>query len=136
MRLISLLALAAVLLVGCQAQPKSTAAAAPVAAAGAAAKPKIIVALSDQKTIYECPNCGMDFDGAGKCSMCDVDLVKTDVAYICPADNKPVEHAGTCPRCNVNARVVKTAVATETPSGAGSGTSTPGTTGSGAPNGS
>jgi predicted RNA-binding Zn-ribbon protein involved in translation (DUF1610 family) len=124
MRLISLLPLAAVLIVGCQSQPKPTHAA-------AASAPAVIAVLTDQKVIYECPNCGMDYTGPGKCETCDTDLVKTDVAYICPADNEPVERAGACPRCNVNARIVKTAVAADaTPNAA------PGATGSGAPNGS
>ena len=104
MRLISILLLIVATLVGCQARPTS---------GHAASAPKTIAVLTNQTVVYSCPQCGMDYDGPGKCSMCDVDLVKTQVAYICPADDKPVERSGKCPRCGVNARVVKTAVAAE-----------------------
>ena len=134
MRLTTLLLLLfAVLLVGCQAQPSAN---------HVSAAPRAIQALTNQTLVYSCPQCGMDYDGPGKCSMCDVDLVKTQVAYICPADDKPVQHSGKCPRCDANARVVKSAVAAAAPApgaasgGAGSGSSSPGATGSGASSGS
>lgn len=138
MRWIAPLLIVIALLAGCQAKPKATA---------AAAGPNLIASLTDQKVVYSCPQCGMDFDGAGKCSMCDVDLVKTDVAYVCPADEQPVEKAGSCPRCNMKAKVVKTAVADAAPApdaapgtdGAGTGeagTTAPGATGTGATHGS
>jgi hypothetical protein len=79
-----------------------------------ASQPNEIAELSDQKMIYECPKCGMDFDGPGKCTMDGTELVQTQVAYICPADNKEVDKAGKCPRCAMNARVVKTVVAANT----------------------
>ena len=110
MHRIAIALLAALLLAGCQAKPKPSA---------TAAAPNVIVALSDQKVVWECPKCGMDFDGPGKCSMDpDVALEKTDVAYLCPADNEQVEKAGKCPRCNMDAKVVKTAAAEPAPAGA------------------
>jgi len=108
---------------GCGAQTKSadtaaTPAPAPAESQGAdavtASQPHEIAELSDQKMIYECPKCGMDFDGPGKCSMDGTELVQTQVAYMCPADNKAVDKAGKCPRCAMNARVVKTAMAANT----------------------
>ncbi len=102
MRSIVLLFLMAALLAGCQAKPKAPA---------AAAAPKTIATLTDQKVVWECPSCGMDYDGPGTCSMDGATLVKTDISYICPVDNKPVDHAGPCPRCNANAKIVRTAVA-------------------------
>ncbi len=131
MRSFPLLLVLAALLAGCQAQPK----------AGHAAAPKAIVALTDQTLVYSCPSCGMDYDRRGKCHMCDVDLVPTQVTYLCPADEKPVAHAGKCPRCDANARVVKTAVAVETnPPGvapkSAPGAKPPAAAGSGAANGS
>ena len=133
MRMITPLLLAASLILGCQARPK---------VAHVAAAPKSIEALTNQTIVYTCPQCGMDYDAPGKCSMCDVDLVKTRVSYICPVDNKPVDHAGPCPRCNANARVVKTAVAADAPapgaapSGGGADSKAPGAAGTGATNGS
>lgn len=118
MRFVSSIILAMALLSSCQSKSNSTAAAtstgAATTAATASAGPHLIADLTNQTEIYSCPNCGMDFDAAGKCSMDSTELVKTDVAYICPADSKPVDHAGSCPRCNVNARVVRTAVAAST----------------------
>ena len=118
MRFVSSIILAMALLSSCQPKSNSTAAAtsrgAATTAATASAGPHLIADLTNQTEIYSCPNCGMDFDAAGKCSMDSTELVKTDVAYICPADSKPVDHAGSCPRCNVNARVVRTAVAAST----------------------
>lgn len=108
-------------LCGCGAQTKSAdtaATSAPSESQGAdavtASQPNEIMELSDQKMVYECPKCGMDFDGPGKCSMDGTELVETQVDYLCPADSKPVEKAGKCPRCPMNAKVVKTAVAANT----------------------
>ena len=110
--------LAAIALAGCQAAPKTahnatgTQAEAPKGTdAVTAGAPKEIQVLTDQTKVWECPKCGMDFDGPGVCTMDGTTLVETQVSYICPADNKPVEHAGKCPRCAVNARVEKVAVA-------------------------
>lgn len=79
--------------------------------AAAAAAPKAIEELTDQKLVYECPKCGMDFDVAGACSMDGSALVATRVSYVCPKDGQAVEHAGRCPRCPMNARAEKTAMA-------------------------
>ena len=76
-----------------------------------ATAPRLIEELTDQKLVYECPKCGMDFDAAGKCSMDGAELVAMRVGYSCPADGKAVERAGKCPRCAMNARVEKTALA-------------------------
>jgi len=108
--------LIAIAIAGCQSAPKSPQNAAGTDAATVAAKPKEID-ITDQKQVWECPKCGMDYDGPGTCSMDGSTLVEMNVSYICPADNKPVEHAGKCPRCAVNARVEKVAVATSTPGG-------------------
>jgi hypothetical protein len=80
-----------------------------------AAAPNEIEELTDQKKVWECPQCGMDYDGPGQCAMDHSKLVETKVDYICPADNQPVDKAGKCPRCAVNARVVKTAIAAVAP---------------------
>jgi len=82
--------------------------------ATAAATPNS-VEITNQKTVWQCPECGMTFDGPGRCSMNDGDLVEMKVDYICPADNLPVESAGKCPRCAMNAKVVTTAVAAAVP---------------------
>ena len=120
--LVSTLMLAAlVLVVGCQAKPASHA---------AAGTPAVIASLTDQKVVWSCPECGMDYAGPGKCSMCNVDLVKESVAYICPADDQPVDHAGKCPRCDANAKVVKTAVAEAAPTGGAETKSSGATSGS------
>jgi len=111
--------LAALALAGCQAAQKSaqnagdakTATPSGTDAAPAAA-PKEITALTNQTKVWECPKCGMDYDGPGTCNMDGSTLVETQVSYICPADNKPVEHSGKCPRCAANARVEKVAMAT------------------------
>ena len=126
LRVIAFLCLIALSAFGCQARPR----------AHAAAEPKAIVALTDQTVVYSCPQCGMDYDAAGTCSMCGVALVQTRISYICPADRGPVTHAGSCPRCAANAQVIRTAVATETPGGAAPATQAPGASGSGAPGGS
>ena len=105
-----------VALSGCQSAPRSTEHAAGSDAAAVAAKPKEID-ITDQKQVWECPKCGMDYDAAGTCSMDGATLVEMNVSYICPADNKPVEHAGKCPRCAVNARIDKVAVAASSPGG-------------------
>ena len=96
------------LALGCQSKPKATAS---VAAPG----PQPINELTNQTVVYECPQCGMDFDGPGQCPMDHIDLVKTGIAYICPADNKPVEHSGQCPRCAASATVQRTALAPSVP---------------------
>ena len=99
---------AVVLALGCQSKPKTT------AAAGASA-PGIIDELTNQTVVYECPQCGMDYDGPGQCPMDHIDLVKTGIEYICPADNQPVERSGKCPRCAANATVKRTALAPQVP---------------------
>ena len=107
-RFLSILAAALLALtLGCQAKPKAT--------ATVASGPAIIGELTNQTVVYECPQCGMDFDGPGQCSMDHIDLVKTGIAYICPADNKAVEHSGKCPRCAANATVQRTALAPQVP---------------------
>lgn len=111
MRTVVLMAALALALMGCQAKSSST---------RSASAPQVIEELTNQTVVYSCPKCGMDYDGPGKCSMCDADLVQTKVAYICPADGQPVERAGKCPRCNANATVVKTAMV-PTSSGSPSG---------------
>lgn len=106
-RFLAVLVVAA-LAFGCQAKPKTT-----VSASGSA--PQLVNELTNQTVVYECPNCGMDFDGPGQCTMDHIDLVKTGIAYICPADNKPVEHSGSCPRCAAHATIVRTALAPQVP---------------------
>jgi hypothetical protein len=110
-------ALVAIALAGCQAAPRSAQNATETKTdtpsgtqAVTAAAPKEIQVLTDQTEVWECPKCGMDYDGPGSCVMDGSTLVDTRVSYICPADNKPVERAGKCPRCAVNARVVKVAM--------------------------
>ena len=106
--------LIAIAIAGCQSAPKSAPNTAGTHsgtdAATVAAKPKEID-ITDQKQVWECPKCGMDYDGPGTCSMDGSTLVEMNVSYICPADNKPVEHSGKCPRCPTNARIDKVAVA-------------------------
>jgi rubrerythrin len=114
---------AALVLAGCSGNPADQSAAPSTDAAQTtqgtqavtADQPQEIV-LTDQKKVWECPQCGMDFDRQGQCPMCKVDLVAMEVAYICPADNQPVERAGKCPRCEVNARIEKTASVVAPPS--------------------
>jgi hypothetical protein len=97
--------LAILLLVpACQPSPKP---------AAVAAGPTLIEELKSQTVVYECPQCGMDYDGPGVCSMDNTTLVKTGIEYICPADNRPVEHSGKCPRCAANATVKRTALAAD-----------------------
>lgn len=107
------LAAAGLALAGCQSATSK--APSGTAAAPAAATPKQIVALSNQTTVWECPQCGADYDGPGACTMDGTALVETHVSYICPADGQPVDHAGKCPRCAANARVEKQAVAASVP---------------------
>ena len=114
MKILAIAVLLLFTMVGCQSKPAGK------TPAVAAEAPRVIKELTNQTTIYECPACQMDYDGPGRCSMCDVELVQTKVDYICPADNQPVEHAGKCPRCEVNAKVVKTAMTPST-SGASGG---------------
>jgi predicted RNA-binding Zn-ribbon protein involved in translation (DUF1610 family) len=106
-------ALVAFAIAGCQSAPKTAENATPPSGtdAATAAAPKEIMALTSETKVWECPKCGMDFDGPGVCTMDGATLVETQVSYICPADNKPVEHAGKCPRCAMNARIDKVAVA-------------------------
>jgi hypothetical protein len=111
MKTVVVLAVLGLALVGCQAKSTST---------QTASAPHVIEELTNQTLVYSCPKCGMDYDAPGKCSMCDVDLEPTQVAYVCPADDQPVERAGKCPRCNMNAKVVKTAMAAS-PTGTSSG---------------
>jgi predicted RNA-binding Zn-ribbon protein involved in translation (DUF1610 family) len=114
---IVLVTLAVLALAGCGAQQKSanTASTTPKPTAGTeavvAGAPQAIETLTNQKLVYECPTCGMDFDAAGKCSTDGTELVATRVDYVCPQDGQPVERAGKCPRCPMNARVEKTAMA-------------------------
>jgi predicted RNA-binding Zn-ribbon protein involved in translation (DUF1610 family) len=107
MRILLTLAVLSLALSGCQ--PKST------PATQSAPPPKLIEQLTDQVLVYSCPKCGMDFETNGQCTMCNVDLVATDIAYICPEDNQPVPAAGPCPRCGMQAKVVKTAAGGPTP---------------------
>ena len=109
----ALLVVAALVLAGCQAAPKSTAQPETPSGTSAvpAAAPKEIAVLTSQTKVWECPKCGMDFDGPGVCAMDNAALVETNVSYICPADNKPVEQAGKCPRCPTNARIEKVVAA-------------------------
>ena len=107
--------IAVVALAGCQAAQKSSSNAESPAASGTnaapASAPNEIAVLTSQTKVWECPKCGMDFDGPGACTMDNAALVETDVSYICPADNKPVEQAGKCPRCPTNARIEKVVAA-------------------------
>jgi predicted RNA-binding Zn-ribbon protein involved in translation (DUF1610 family) len=77
--------------------------------------PQIVVAITDQRMVYDCPKCGMEYDRAGQCGMCHVDLEPVRLDYLCPADGKPVERAGRCPRCAVDAKIVRTAMAVNLP---------------------
>jgi hypothetical protein len=110
----SLIVIVFLALMGCGAQPSSRTSRGKTDAALAAA-PSEIQDLTDQKKVWECPQCGMDYDGPGECNMDHSKLVETKVDYICPADNQPVDKAGKCPRCPANARVVKTAIAAAEP---------------------
>ena len=107
MKTFALVSIAWLALAGCQSAPKP--------AAHLTGTPQEIAVLTDQTTIYTCPECAMEYDRAGQCPMCKVDLVATHVDYICPADDKPVARSGKCPRCAANARVVKTAMAQKAP---------------------
>jgi predicted RNA-binding Zn-ribbon protein involved in translation (DUF1610 family) len=110
-------AIAVLVLAGCQSAPKPVAreSSTPAPASGTPAvnadAPQLIGELTDQTVVWECPNCGMTFDRAGQCSMGDGELVETRVEYICPANGRSIGHAGKCPDCNMNTRVEKTAVA-------------------------
>lgn len=104
--------LVALAIAGCQSAPRATKnATESQASAVTAAAPHSIDALTDQTKVWECPQCGMDYDGPGACRMDGAALVETRVSYICPADDKPVEHTGKCPRCAANARVEKSPMA-------------------------
>lgn len=113
----SLVFVLALALAGCSSAPKtesrsaSTPESAPsTAAAPANYEPVLIPALSDQQEVWDCQKCGMEFDRAGMCTMCNVELVHTKVDYSCAADGKPVERAGKCPRCEVPVVIKKTAL--------------------------
>ena len=111
------IALGAVVGCGAQNRPVAQASGQPVKTdAVAAAAPREVQDLTDQKKIWECPKCGTMYDAPGQCSMDKSTLVETKVDYICPADNRPVDKSGKCPRCAANARVVKTAIAAAPPS--------------------
>ena len=114
MRLMFLASLLVVAVMGCQAAPKQT-------SAVAAGTPQLVKELTNQTTVYTCPDCKMEFDRPGKCTMCNVDLVETRVEYVCPADNQPVGQAGKCPRCGADARVIKTVVAPKAKGAPGAG---------------
>ena len=111
MRVFAAVLFAIALLAGCQSAPQSTDAVATDAVTADA--PQHLQELTDQTTVYTCPACNMDYDRAGQCPMCKVDLVETGIAYVCPADNQPVERAGKCPRCNMNAKIIRTAMAVD-----------------------
>jgi len=108
-------AIALLSLAACSSQPKSSQTAKeatkPAADAVVASAPQEIPQLTNQKLVYECPKCGMDFDAAGACTMDGAALVATQVDYSCPQDGQAVDHAGECPRCPMNARVRKTTMA-------------------------
>ncbi|MEO5989750.1 MAG: hypothetical protein ABIU54_14700 [Candidatus Eisenbacteria bacterium] len=98
-------------------KPASPAASVPTAEPGVAAVVPAAGAdmvefstLTDQREVWDCPKCGMMFDRAGMCTMCDVDLVRTRIDYSCAADGQPVEHGGKCPRCAVPVVIKKTAL--------------------------
>jgi len=99
-----ILFLAAAMISGCQAKPRASA---------QSAGPQAIAVLTAQTEVYTCPQCGMDYDRAGQCPMCKVDLVRSRIDYICPADHRPVERSGKCPRCAANALVQRTALGSE-----------------------
>lgn len=88
------------------------------ATADAADAPQL-VKLTDQRTVWSCPTCGMNFDRAGKCSMGCADLVEMNVAYVCPVNGRDVGKAGKCPDCPQDVKVQKTAVAMATPPAGG-----------------
>jgi len=105
-------------LAGCSSAPKTDShlavtpdpAIATATATTAGHEPAKIAQLSDQREVWDCPKCGMDFDAAGSCTMCNAELVHTRVDYSCAADGKAVERAGQCPRCTVPVVVKKTAL--------------------------
>lgn len=119
-RMLALLSLL-VALAGCSSSPASHATAdapasdARTASAPAGGTPQSVVAITDQHVIYVCPKCAMEFDRAGQCGMCHVDLEAVRIDYLCPADGKPVERAGRCPRCAADAKIVRTAMAVNLP---------------------
>lgn len=78
--------------------------------------PTVIARLTDQTLIYHCPECGMDYDGPGQCSMEHADLVAVRVDYVCPLDHQPVAHAGQCPRCAAPATIERTTLTLALPS--------------------
>src|SRR5436190_22171713 len=100
-------ALVVLLLPGCGARASSTASApGPSPQTGATRiGPAVVAQLTDQTLIYHCPECGMDYDGPGQCSMEHADLVPVRVDYVCPLDHQAVAHAGQCPRCAAPATI-------------------------------
>ena len=104
-----------IVLGGCSSSSSSTKGGGKATTSNVAGEPQIILELTDQTTVFECPFCHMIFDGPGKCSMACADLVAMNVTYICPADNKPVGRAGKCERCDMEARVEKTVAVAVTP---------------------
>jgi hypothetical protein len=85
------------------------------AATSEEAVPRLITELTSETLVYECPVCKMTFADPGVCTMKCAELVRTQVAYVCVADGKPVDRAGDCPRCDVDAKVVLTAMTSEPP---------------------
>lgn len=115
----SLVFVLALVLAGCSSAPRteSPAASAPSAEANASAVATPAgqdmveySTLTDQREVWDCQKCGMMFDRAGMCTMCNVELVRTRVDYSCAADGQPVAKGGACPRCPVPAVVKKTAL--------------------------
>ena len=107
------------LLTGCDARTTSTASAKAhpeVAGPGASVTPTVIAQLTDQTLVYHCPECGMDYDRPGQCSMEHADLVPVRIDYLCPLDHQPVAHAGQCPRCAAPATIERTTLTLALPS--------------------
>lgn len=119
MKLVTVVMAAIFLLTGCDARTSSTASvkARPEAAGTAASvAPAVVAQLTNQTLIYHCPECGMDYDAPGQCSMEHADLVPVRIDYVCPLDHQPVAHAGQCPRCAAPATIERTALTLALPS--------------------
>ena len=108
MRLIPLV-LALLIVAGCGGTQTAQEAAS-TADTTAAAGPNLIT-VSNQTEVWQCPACGMTFDGPGECSMKDGTLAKMNVHYVCPTGGEEMPGVGTCPTHNVEARVEKTVAA-------------------------
>lgn len=114
----TLVSICALVLAGCSAAPQSSSngASDPVPAqtpattssTPASEQPVLLGDLTDQREVWGCSKCGMEFDRAGMCSMCNVELVRTRIDYTCAADGKPVERGGKCPRCEIPVVVKRT----------------------------